>query len=179
VAEHLMSDAMFSGWGIRTLASTMGAYNPMSYHNGSVWPHDNAIIAAGLARQGFRSEAVRVADALLDASESFGWRLPELFCGFGREEFAAPVPYPTSCSPQAWAAAAPVELLRTMLGLDPDGARTGVTLEPHLASSMTPLDVLGVRVGEAALAVHVDGDQTQVAPLLDVLHGAAGQSDGR
>ena len=108
VAERLMSPEMFSGWGVRTLASDMGAYNPASYHNGSVWPHDNAIIAAGLMRYGFVEEAQRISTALLDAAEYSEGRLPELFCGFDREHFAAPVPYPTACSPQAWAATTPI-----------------------------------------------------------------------
>ena len=108
VAERLLSPEMFTGWGVRTLASTMGAYNPISYHNGSVWPHDNALIAAGLMRYGFVAEAQRVALALLEAADEFGGRLPELFCGFDRSTSGRPVPFPTSCSPQAWASATPV-----------------------------------------------------------------------
>jgi glycogen debranching enzyme len=119
VAERLMSPEMFSGWGIRTLATTMGAYNPMSYHNGSVWPHDNAMIATGLMRYGFVREAQSVAMSLLDAAHAFDGRLPELFCGFDRTEYPQPIPYPTSCSPQAWAAASPVQLVRTLLRFDP------------------------------------------------------------
>jgi glycogen debranching enzyme len=99
VAEHLMSPEMFSGWGVRTLASDMGAYNPASYHNGSVWPHDNAIVAAGLLRYGFVEEAQRIATGMIDAAEYSEGRLPELFCGFSREQPAIPVPYPTACSP--------------------------------------------------------------------------------
>jgi len=96
VAGHLMSAEMFSGWGIRTLATSMGAYNPMSYHNGSVWPHDNAICAAGLMRYGYVEQAQRVSDAIIDAAEHFGYRLPELFCGFDRTEFPPPVEGPNS-----------------------------------------------------------------------------------
>jgi len=118
VAQQLMSSELFSGWGIRTLGSGMGAYDPLSYHNGSVWPHDTALCAAGLARYGFREEAGLLAGALFDAAEHFGHRLPELFGGFAREQVPVPVPYPAACSPQAWAAAAPVELVRTLLGLD-------------------------------------------------------------
>ena len=103
VVEHLMSPQMFTGWGIRTLASDMGAYNPMSYHNGSVWPHDNALAVDGLLRYGLVEQAQRVALGLLDAAECFDGRLPELFCGFDRGQFETPVAYPTSCSPQAWA----------------------------------------------------------------------------
>src|SRR4051794_39620532 len=119
VAERLLSPEMFTGWGVRTLASSMAAYNPMSYHNGSVWPHDNALLAAGLMRYGFVEHAQRIARGLVDAAAFFGGRLPELFCGFDRDEFPAPVPYPTSCSPQAWAAASPLLLLRSLLRFDP------------------------------------------------------------
>ena len=94
VADRLLSPTMFSGWGIRTLATDMGAYDPVSYHNGSVWPHDNAIIASGLMRYGFTEHAQRVATALFEAAEHFGYRLPELFCGFDRTDYPKPVPYP-------------------------------------------------------------------------------------
>jgi glycogen debranching enzyme len=119
VAERLLSPEMFSGWGVRTLGSDMGAYNPASYHNGSVWPHDNAIIAAGLMRYGFVDEAARIISSLFEAADHFGGRLPELFCGFDRDQYPEPVSYPASCSPQAWAAATPLSLLRTRLRLDP------------------------------------------------------------
>jgi glycogen debranching enzyme len=119
VADRLRSAEMFSGWGVRTLASDMGAYNPASYHNGSVWPHDNAIVAAGLMRYGFVEAATRVIFGMFEAATRFDGRLPELFCGFGRNEYAEPVPYPASCSPQAWAAATPISLMRTLLRFDP------------------------------------------------------------
>ena len=121
VAERLMSDEMWSGWGIRTMAADEDAYDPMSYHCGTVWPHDSALCAAGLRRYGFDAEAAKVADGLLDVAAAWGGRLPELFSGIDRSEVSTPVPFPTSCSPQAWAAATPLLLLRTMLGLEPDG----------------------------------------------------------
>ena len=125
--QHLVSRPMFSGFGIRTLATSASAYNPMSYHNGSVWPHDNAICAAGLMRYGFVPQAQQVATGILEAADRFGGRLPELFCGFDRADFAAPVAYPTSCSPQAWAAAAPFLLLRDAAAVRARGAvRPGV-----------------------------------------------------
>lgn len=126
VAERLMSPEMFSGWGVRTLASNMGAYNPVSYHNGSVWPHDNAIIAAGLMRYGFTEEAQRISTALLEAAEYSGGRLPELFCGFSRDHFAEPVPYPTACSPQAWAATTPILLVTSLMRYDAHISHDGV-----------------------------------------------------
>ena len=119
VADRLLSDELFTGWGVRTLATDMGAYNPASYHNGSVWPHDNAIVAAGLMRYGFVEQANRIVSGMFDAATRFDGRLPELFCGFERSRYPEPVSYPASCSPQAWAAATPFSLLRTTLRFDP------------------------------------------------------------
>jgi len=119
VVQRLMSDDFFSGWGIRTIAAGEARYNPMSYHNGSIWPHDNAIIAAGMARYGHTEEAMRVLAALFDASLHFGGhRLPELFCGFPRRPSEGPTLYPVACSPQAWASAAVFGMLQACLGLE-------------------------------------------------------------
>jgi glycogen debranching enzyme len=138
VAERLISPEMFTGWGVRTLATTMRRYDPVSYHNGSVWPHDTALCAAGLASYGYVDEADILAQGILEAAVVFGGRLPELFCGFDNTEFPYPVPYPTSCSPQAWAAAAPFLLLRAVLGFEPEIPSKRVYLDPpsptaHLA----------------------------------------------
>lgn len=132
---HLLGEALFSGWGVRTLASTMPMYNPVSYHNGSVWPHDNALIAAGLARYGKQGAAATVAGAVIDAAAAFGGRLPELFCGFDRAAVSVPVPYPTSCSPQAWAAAAPIGLLRAVLDLHVCAPHGHAAADPHLPAA--------------------------------------------
>jgi glycogen debranching enzyme len=155
VARQLMSDDMFSGWGIRTLAQSMAAYNPMSYHNGSVWPHDNAICAAGLMRYGYVEHAQRVAEAILDAAEHFGGRLPELFCGFSRREFSAPVPYPTSCSPQAWAAAAPLLLVHTLLRFVPEMPTGQLWCAPALPERYLPMRVGGLGLAKSRVAVDV------------------------
>jgi len=155
VAEHLTSRQMFSGFGIRTLAADMGAYNPMSYHNGSVWPHDNAICAAGLMRYGFVPQAQQVATGILEAADRFGHRLPELFCGFDRGDFAAPVSYPTSCSPQAWAAAAPFLLLRTLLRFDPAVPAGKVWCAPQVPERLLPLRVEALHIGEHRVSVDV------------------------
>jgi glycogen debranching enzyme len=155
VAEHLTSRPMFTGFGIRTLATSMAAYNPMSYHNGSVWPHDNAICAAGLMRYGFVPQAQQVATGILEAADRFGNRLPELFCGFDRGDFAAPVAYPTSCSPQAWAAAAPFLLLRTLLRFDPAVPAGRVWCAPEVPERLLPLRVEGLHIGAGSLAVNV------------------------
>jgi glycogen debranching enzyme len=141
VAERLMSPEMFSGWGIRTLATDMGAYNPASYHNGSVWPHDNAVIAAGLMRYGFVEEAQRISTALFEAAEHSEGRLPELFCGFSREQYGEPVPYPTACSPQAWAATTPIQLVTSLMRYDAHVSRGGFWMDPHLPASYGELHI--------------------------------------
>lgn len=169
VAAALMSPEMFTGFGIRTLSTSAGAYNPMSYHNGSVWPHDNAIIAAGLRRYGFAAEANRVILALLDAAEGFGDRLPELYCGFDRDEFAHPVPYPTSCSPQAWAAAAPLLLVRTLCGLEVDLPRGLLGLDPHVPEQLLPLSVEQLHIGRDMVGVAVDTSGWHVTGLTSAL----------
>jgi glycogen debranching enzyme len=133
---------MFSGWGVRTLGASMAAYDPLSYHNGSVWPHDTAICVAGLARYGHVEQARRLALGLLDASAHFGHRLPELFSGFARTEMSVPVPYPAACSPQAWAAAAPIELVRALLGLQPDGETP--TCRPALPDRFVPFRLTNI-----------------------------------
>ena len=167
VVEQLLSPEMFSGWGIRTLGTTMGAYDPVSYHNGSVWPHDNALIVAGLMRYGFVDEARRVASAILEAAERFGGRLPELFCGFDRETYAEPVPYPTSCSPQAWAAAAPVQQVRTLLRLDPLLPRARVSIAPALPPSYLPLRLDGLALGGHRVDLEVTAAGAAVSGLPD------------
>ena len=124
VVKRLMAPDMFSGWGIRTLSTEMARYNPLSYHNGSIWPHDNSLIAAGMARYGFRKEANEVAYSIIDAATAFqDNRLPELFAGYPRREFSFPVPYPAANAPQAWASGALIYLLEILLGVVPDGAR--------------------------------------------------------
>lgn len=134
VADHLMSPPMFSGWGVRTLSTEDRGYNPIGYHTGTVWPHDNAIIALGLANQGFRPEANRIAMAQLEAASFTGFRLPEVFAGFERSVNRFPVPYPTACSPQAWATGAPFLLVRTMLGLAARDGRLHIT--PNVPSEI-------------------------------------------
>ncbi len=124
VAARLLAPDMFSGWGIRTLSSEMARYNPLSYHNGSIWPHDNSIIAAGLHRYGFIKEANEVVYSILDATSAFPFhRPPELFAGYARRERSFPVPYPTANSPQAWASGAIIHFLETLLGVTPVGDR--------------------------------------------------------
>jgi glycogen debranching enzyme len=122
VVARLLSPELFSGWGIRTMATTMRAFNPISYHNGSVWPHDNSLIAAGLCRYGYAREARTLVDSLLEATQWFDQhRLPELFCGYDRSHTPFPVDYPVACSPQAWAAGAVILMLQSLAGIRPAG----------------------------------------------------------
>ena len=156
VAARLMSPEMFNGWGVRTLASSMTAYNPISYHNGSVWPHDNAICASGLSRYGFVEESHRIIDGQLAAAALSAHRLPELFAGLSRDELAVPASYPASCSPQAWAAAAPLLWLRVLLRLDPWATRGQVFVHPELPASIRRLTVRGISLGDHELHVTID-----------------------
>ncbi len=169
VARNLTSPEMFSGFGIRTLATSGGAYNPMSYHNGSIWPHDNAICAAGLMRYGFVREAQMVAVGILEAAECFGGRLPELFCGFDRNEFPEPVYYPTSCSPQAWASAAPFHLLRTLLRFDPSVPNGMLWCDPALPAGFLPLRIESLHVAGARVAIDVQENGWNLDGLGEIL----------
>jgi len=117
IAKQLLGEDMFSGWGVRTLSTEDVAFNPIGYHTGTVWPHDNSIIAEGFMRYGLREEARTIIHAMLEASRFTGYRLPEAFAGYPKETNAFPVRYPTACSPQAWATAAPVLFMKTMLGI--------------------------------------------------------------
>ena len=160
VASSLMDDTMFAGWGVRTVAAGEARYNPMSYHNGSVWPHDNALTAAGLARYGFTDRAVQIMTAMLDLSQSVDSnRLPELICGFHRRGGESPTLYPVACAPQAWAAGAAYMLLGACLGLEVDGASRRLWLRRALLPErvdwvrITDLQVVDARL-DLLLARH-------------------------
>lgn len=142
LVAHLMGDRLFSGWGVRTLADGQLAYNPVEYHNGTVWPHDTSLIAAGLARYGYRHEASRLAVATLEAARFFDDRLPEVFVGYERDVTHVPVEYPTACSPQAWATGTPLLLLRVLLGLEP--TPDGLLSKPHLIEPINTLALHGL-----------------------------------
>ena len=139
---HLLGEALFSGWGVRTMAEGEGGYNPIRYHNGTVWPHDNSLIAHGLARYGFRAEAARVALATLEAATYFRYRLPEVFAGYRRGRTGFPVEYPTASSPQAWATGTPLLLLRVLLGLEPDGEE--LAIDPHFPDGIERVTLEGI-----------------------------------
>jgi len=153
VADSLMSDAMFSGWGIRTVSAGAARYNPMSYHNGSMWPHDNALIAAGLARYGLMAEASRLLGALFDLSQAVDlYRLPELICGFHRRENGFPTLYPVACAPQAWAAGAVFLLLQASLGMQVDAVRRRLSFTcAVLPEEVEWLRILNLRISDASV----------------------------
>jgi len=150
VVDRLLDPSLDCGWGIRTYASGQPGFNPVGYHTGSVWPHDNAIIAAGMKRVGRHEAADRIASRMFEAAQhSPDFRLPELFCGFDRGVSTEPVPYPVACSPQAWAAATPLFLLQTMLGMRAEAADGLLELDrPHLPGWLGKVTVHDLRVGD-------------------------------
>lgn len=171
IMNRLMSADMFNGWGIRTLSSNMAAYNPMSYHNGSIWPHDNAMIARGFARKDRPDLVERIFTSLFEAARHMHYRrLPELFCGFRKEdgkEGDPPVRYAVSCIPQAWAAASMYSIIQSMLNLRPDAPRKTLSIHsPNLPNYMSMLQINNLRVGDAA--VDLEFRRTNKAVTVDV-----------
>jgi glycogen debranching enzyme len=142
VVRHLMGPELFSGWGIRTMGTAEGAYNPIGYHVGTVWPHDTAFVALGLRRAGYAKEAARVSLAMLEAATYFRGRLPEAFAGYPRTETRFPVEYPTACSPQAWATGAPLLILRALLGLEAVAGR--LLVDPAVPEAMGQIELLDI-----------------------------------
>ena len=165
VARDLMRPSFFSGWGIRTVAREEARYNPMSYHNGSVWPHDNALIAAGFARYGQKSAIERVFKGLFDAASYMELRrLPELYCGFQRGHQRGPTLYPVACSPQAWAAATPLMLLQASLGLEFDADRNEIRLrQPRLPRFLEEVTLRNLQFGHATLDLKLRRHDTDVS----------------
>lgn len=161
VASRLMSPDMFTGWGVRTMSAAEAGYDPMSYHCGTVWPHDSAICAAGLRRYGYDEAARRITEGLLAAARVWDGRLPELFAGLDRSHVDVPIPFPTSCSPQAWAATTPFLLLRTLLGLEPDDD-VGLRLDPIEGAFEHDLLFACVRRGGRCFDVRLAGDEATV-----------------
>jgi glycogen debranching enzyme len=171
VRDTLMGDEMFSGWGVRTLSASARRYNPIGYHLGTVWPHDNAICAAGLRRYGFDAEAHRIATAIVDAAAQFGeFRLPEVFAGYPRSRFNVPVHYPVACHPQAWAAGAVPMLLTMMLGLVPDAFGHELrVVRPALLDFVDWLEVRGLQVGDATCDLRFKRSASHIAvEVMDV-----------
>ncbi|HMD45423.1 MAG TPA: glycogen debranching N-terminal domain-containing protein [Acidimicrobiales bacterium] len=165
VADRLLGPELFSGWGVRTLAAGSAGYNPVSYHCGSVWPHDTAIIASGLARYGFDDHAQRLVMSLIEAAAAQDGRLPELFSGLGRDEFSRPVGYPTSCSPQAWAAASPLLCLRTLLRFDPWVPYGKTWLAPMVPPEIGRLRIEGIPLAGARVDIEIDHGDVEVTGM--------------
>jgi glycogen debranching enzyme len=165
VADLLLRPQFFTGWGIRTIANTESRYNPMSYHNGSVWPHDNALIALGLARYGLKSSVERLFSGLFDAATYMEMeRLPELFCGFQRGRGRGPTLYPVACAPQAWASATPFTLLEASLGLQFDPAANEIRLHnPRLPSFLEQVVLRNLQLKQASVDLKVQRHNTEVS----------------
>ena len=165
VADLLMSDDLWSGWGVRTMAVGEAAYNPLAYHDGTVWPHDNSLVAWGLARSGRPQDAARILQGMVEAAAHVGYRLPEAFAGFARQDTRIPVVYPTASSPQAWAAGAPVLLLQVVLGLVPDrGARVLRSEARGVPEWLEGLSLVGVHAFGRRWTVRVEGGRVEVEP---------------
>ena len=168
VAADLMRPHFFSGWGIRTVAHGEARYNPMSYHDGSIWPHDNALIALGLARYGLKHSVAQLFKALFDAAYMDLRRLPELFCGFRREKRRGPTLYPVACAPQAWASATPFTLLEAALGLEFDAGRGEIRLRnPRLPAFLNEVVLRDLRLGPSSVDLRVrrHGDEVSLEVL--------------
>jgi glycogen debranching enzyme len=165
VADTLLGPQFFSGWGIRTVAKGAARYNPMSYHNGSIWPHDNALIALGFARYGLKSAVAQLFKGLFDAATYMDLRrLPELFCGFKRQASRGPTLYPVACSPQAWASATPFTLLEASLGLEFDPVNSEIRLRnPRLPAFIDDVLLRNLRSGEASVDLRIRRVKDEVA----------------
>jgi glycogen debranching enzyme len=166
MARTLSSTEFLTGWGIRTVSSRERRFNPTSYHNGSIWPHDNALIALGLARYGHSDLAARLTATIFDAAAHMDLRrLPELYCGMRRRRDKGPILYPVACSPQAWAAAAPFGMLQACLGLEIDATQRVARLRyPRLPGTLTSLHVQNLPIGDARvdLLLRRHGDDVSV-----------------
>lgn len=172
VAARLVAPDLFGGYGIRTMSTAATGYNPMSYHDGSVWPHDNSLCLLGLSQSGFTEEAITVMQGLLNAADQFEYyRLPELYCGYG-DQLGAPVPYPVACSPQAWAAGTPLTFVQALLGLQPNALTRQITIKPALLNGMNDLKVEQLQIGNGTLSLRVSRVDNE--PKLEILSNQTG-----
>ena len=173
IAEWLLSDEMFNGWGVRTLTSAALRYNPLGYHLGTVWPHDNSLIAVGFKRYGFDREALKIMSGLIEAAVHFqSYRLPELFGGFAQQDYGIPVSYPVACQPQAWSAGAVPYLLTSALGLEGDGFESKLRIvRPMLPENVNQVEVHGLRVGQGSVDLRFTRAGDHVAAKVQQLKG--------
>ncbi|QHE54070.1 amylo-alpha-1,6-glucosidase [Pontibacillus sp. HMF3514] len=174
VAERLVAEDLFNGYGVRTMTPQSAGYYPMSYHAGSVWPHDNAMCLIGLSRLGLKEEAIQIVEGMLEASKGFEYlRLPELFCGHD-STLGYPVPYPTTCSPQAWSATSSFIFLQTVLGVQPNSLTKEVKIDPVLPQGMNKLRVEGMSIGEGMLSLTIERNEGDY--VITVLKNTTGYS---
>ncbi|WP_410515061.1 glycogen debranching N-terminal domain-containing protein [Paenibacillus sp. BR2-3] len=172
VAARLVAHDLFGGYGIRTMSTAAAGYNPMSYHDGSVWPHDNSLCLLGLSQSGFTEEAITVMQGLLKAAGKFEYyRLPELFCGYD-DLLGAPVPYPVACSPQAWAAGTPLTFVQVLLGLRPDALSRQIRIKLSLLEEMNELTVEQLQIGSGTLSLRVT--RVNNGPQVEILSNQTG-----
>jgi pentatricopeptide repeat protein len=174
MVERLMQPDMLCGWGLRTLSARYPTFNPMSYHNGSIWPHDNSIVIAGLRRAGYPGEALRTLDEMIEAAfQQPDLRIPELYCGFARDRRyqSSPAAYPVSCMPQSWAAGSVFLLLQQLIGLEPDLPHGRLKLCPLLPGWLNDLRFERVRLGERTVGIHIWREHQRI--LFDII-GADG-----
>ncbi|QJD84826.1 amylo-alpha-1,6-glucosidase [Cohnella herbarum] len=176
VAQRLVAEDMFGGYGIRTMSTGSTGYNPMSYHDGSVWPHDNSMTLIGMSRLGFKEEAATVVSGMLNAAEHFEYyRLPELYCGYD-ESVGYPVSYPVACSPQAWAAGTSIVLIQSMLGLQPDALARSIRLDPFLPEGINHLTVTDLPVADGRISVELKRDHGSEPLRVEILDNSSGCS---
>jgi glycogen debranching enzyme len=171
--ERLMASDMFNGWGVRTLSQNEKSYNPLGYHLGTIWPHDNSMIVAGFKTYGFDHAALRVFAGLLEASVHFdGNRMPELFAGFPKEDYGVPVIYPVACQPQAWSAGAVPYMLSTLLGLVPEAFEERLRIvRPTLPNLVNQVEVRGLRVGDARVDLKFERTSEGIVVTTQKLYG--------
>jgi glycogen debranching enzyme len=164
---------MFNGWGVRTLTNAALRYNPLGYHLGTVWPHDNSLIAAGFKRYGLDHEALKIISGLIEAAVHFqSYRLPELFGGFAQQDYGIPVSYPVACQPQAWSAGAVPYLLTTALGLEGDGFESKLRIvRPMLPENVNQVEVHGLHVGQGSVDLLFTRSGDHVAAKVQQLKG--------
>jgi glycogen debranching enzyme len=171
-AARLMEEDMFSGWGIRTLSTREKRYNPIGYHVGTVWPHDNGMIAEGLRAYGYDEAALQIFNGITEAAMHFeSYRLPELFAGFPKDQYQVPVTFPTACHPQAWAAGSLLHMLEVLLGLKPDGFAARLLIQrPMLPEFVYQVELRGLRVGQARADLNFqrEPDGTAAVRVLDI-----------
>ena len=168
VVKKLLSDEMFSGWGIRTMGENEAGYNPTSYHNGSIWPHDNSIIINGLTRYNYYREAVKAINGLIKASQYFKYnRLPELFCGFSQKEAQRPIEYPVACSPQAWACGSIYLIIQSLLGINADVINNRIYLKPILPDKINKVEVKNLKISDnrASFILNKEGNHIKISEV--------------